>query len=228
VHNSPRWHDYVKRSVSTLDDLEGAIADKNRYNLFVLHECLASIDIFFEAFPCMKWINLLRHPIDLVHSWYLRGWGYRFTTDPLSFFPMIKGEKSATPWFAWNRRDDFVKTSGIDSIIFSIASLMELGQKAFLNIEPSHKRQVVSICYEDLVENTSRILEVLSSFLEDSPSDGMQVILSREKCPRVLSEEKRKAKMEDIQQIANQESFKLLLHLVNEYESGNYYRIFQQ
>src|SRR3990167_2493119 len=92
--------------------------------LFITHECFSFQALLFETWPALKIIELIRHPVDLVYSWYQKGWGTRFETDPLSFIPLLKNEAGIEmPWFNLNSSEDWENLKPIDKIIISILSL---------------------------------------------------------------------------------------------------------
>ena len=67
--------------------------------LYIGHECLCNIRDLFFTYPVMRMINLQRHPIALIMSWYRRGWGRRFGVDPKSASIGFRSDFGPVPWF---------------------------------------------------------------------------------------------------------------------------------
>ena len=67
-YNSHDLNVYLKRSVSKIsEDIVGKMASEGRYSPFITHETLPNVRILFKAFPKLRVIHLIRHPVDLVH-----------------------------------------------------------------------------------------------------------------------------------------------------------------
>ena len=220
LYNSYEPNEYLKRGLNQVNNekVKKAFCEDDRYSLFVTHENLPNIELFFKAYPDIKILNLIRHPVDVAHSWLLRGWGSRFGSDPLSFIPVVKGEKNPVPWCACDWKDEYEKVSGIDRIIKSIASLVKYGEKACNSLQGNQKERILTVRYENLVEETSGIIDKVCTFLGTEPSDSMPQILSRERCPGRLPEEKRKKKAEEIGRLASKDYYSLLMKLAKDYE----------
>lgn len=220
LYNSYEPNEYLKRGLNQInnDEVKKAFCEDDRYSLFVTHENLPNIELFFKAYPDIKILNLIRHPVDVAHSWLLRGWGSRFGSDPLSFIPVVKGEKNPMPWYACDWKDEYEKASGIDRIIKSIAALLKYGKETYDSLHEDQKKRILVVSYENLVEQTNEAISFICSFLETEPSEFMPQILSRERCPGRLPAEKRKKKAEEIGRLASKEYYSLLMKLANDYE----------
>ena len=77
IYNSPEYEKYILRSKSEYDreKIVEYLSDKNHNFLFVLHDSLANANFMFKAFPDLKIIHLIRHPIDLIYSWMMKDYG---------------------------------------------------------------------------------------------------------------------------------------------------------
>jgi len=219
IHNSLKINEYLMQSLTSLGEkVIDDIKNKNNMPLFILHHSLPNINIFFKTFADLRWINLIRHPIDIIHSWYLRGWGRRSVFDPLSFELIIKGPGQPVPWYAYGWEEEYEKSSEIDRVIKSIHRLTEMCIQSYQSLTKEQKRQMTFVRYENMVEHTSKEIKSLCSFLGTEPSGDIPVVLAREKCPQEIPLERRKQKMEDIKNIASKEAFNLMMSLVSEYE----------
>lgn len=221
INNSLDADRYSKRSLIAIDSekVVKGIKNKERMPLFILHECLPNIRIFFKAFPNLMWINLMRHPIDLIHSWYVRGWGHRFSDDPLSFVPVFKGKCGGyVPWFAYEWSKEFRKMPEIDRVINSILVLNKMDMGVIKSLSFRQKKQVLMITFEDLVERTDKTLEQIGSFLNIIISPRMPKILKNENCPKEISLKQRQVKAMNIKKIASRKMFNNMMRLAEHYE----------
>lgn len=219
LHNSLELNNYLKRSQAPIPKtIAKEINSAERLPIFILHNCLPNIKIFLKAFSELKWINLLRHPVDVVYSWHKRGWGHRFGFDPLAFSPTIKGIKDAIPWYAYNCKDEYERISEIDRVIKSIAVLSGMDEEAYRGLNSQEKEKVLFISYENLIENTDIELHKVGSFLGVAPCKNIDIILTRERCRRKIPPQERKSKIEEIKNMASKEKFALLMELALNYE----------
>ena len=195
------------------------IKNENKCHQYVTHGLLANVDVFFEAVPHLKMIHILRHPADVVHSWFVRGWGKRFGVDPLDFTPALEGVKGPVPLFAYEWRDEYEMLPEMDRIIRSVSSITRDFEESYVSLPDGFKKQILFVSFESVVEDTIREIERMSLFLDTKPSKAMAVTLARERCPAKLSKEKRASKMADIKAQASKEMFWLLKEMEDRYPS---------
>lgn len=221
LYNSWEIDTYLKRTLIPINkNFVADLKQKERFSTFILHDSLANINIFFKAFPKMKWINLVRHPVDVIHSWYLRGWGHRFLSDPLSFIPLIKSHGRSVPWYAQDWSEEYEAMSDIDRIVKSISVINEWGEAAYQMLSEEQKKQIHYVAYENLVEDTYTEINNLAAFLNTTVVPKMPVILAKERCPQHILLEKRDQKVDDIKKIAGKEMFGLMMDLADQYEKS--------
>lgn len=227
VYNSHEFGEYLRRAASPFGainmDAEAIVASfrgDGRWSVFVTHETLPNAGIPFKAFPGLKMINLLRHPVDIIHSWFVRGWGRRFGNDPLSFTPVINGVSAPVPWHAQGYRAEYEAMNEAERVIRSIATLTEFSGRAYQALSPAQKSAILFVRYEDLVENPHPEIARLSAFLGTEPSDGMGAILARERCPGRISLENRRRKAGELTAKSGSAMAALLAGLAQDYESN--------
>lgn len=227
LYNSHELDEYLRRTVNifgevsrTSEEIVKSFWKGGRYSSFVVHETLPNIDIFFKAYPNLKILHLVRHPIDVIHSWHARGWGKRFGTDPLAFTPTINGKNGPVPWFAFGWEEEYEKSSDIDRVIKSICALTDMSGKTYNSLVKKSRDRVLILRYERIVENTGGEISSIASFLGTKVSEGMPWILAREKCPNTISVDKRKAKEDEIRSVASKGCYQSMMKLASIYESG--------
>lgn len=221
VYNAPNFDQYVRRSLTsdTRVLLEASRANPT-LPCFIVHETLPNICILYRAFPDLRIIDLQRHPIDLVSSWFLRGWGQRHAEDGLSFAPVIQGPRGGIPWFAESWRQDYDLAAPIDRVIQSIAFLVDRGEEAYANLSPSQQASMIRISYEALVEETEPTVRRLAAFLGAQVMETFAVVAAREGVPHSISAESRARKLAEIARIASPGSLEQLDRLSRRYEIG--------
>ncbi len=227
IYNSYKFDEYLKRSLnSDRNELLKNYYKEGRSSLFLTHEALPNVQIFFKSYPDLKMINLIRHPVDVIHSWYLRGWGRRFGTDPVATTPLLNGPDGAVPWFAYGWKEEYYSISETDRVIKSIYTLTEKCKEAYNSLLQVQKDQILFVRYENMVEKTDEVIQSIYSFLDTGPSDYMDQIKARERCPCTLPPGDREAKTNAIKEKATIRYFNLMLNMVEEYEDKeNIYKL---
>ncbi len=220
VKNSLESELYIERANVPINT--DIIRDKNhvRYSPFITHETFPNIKIFFKAFQKIKIVLLKRHPIDVVHSWFLRGWGNRFeNNDVLAFIPLLKNKGLQFPWYVNGWEEEYYQISAIDRIIKGINNLMTMEENMFSSLSEKQQQNVLIIRYENLVEKTEKQISKLEYFLKSKSSKRMPMIMQNQKCPNKVSLIDRQSKLQDIKKGTSKKYFDLLLSRTSAYES---------
>ena len=222
VTNSLESEVYIKRGNNPVDN--DSIRDKKQDNVrlspFITHETFPNIKIFFRAFSQIKIVFLRRNPIDIVHSWLLRGWGNRFEkNDLLAFIPLVKNNELQFPWYVSGWEEEYYSISEVERIIKCIDTIMSMEETAFKALSADQQENVLVIRYENLVEQTNNEIYRMEQFLNRKSSNRMPDIMLRENCPSEISLEKRMEKMNDISTKASKKYIELLLLRSEAYEA---------
>jgi hypothetical protein len=224
VTNSLESEVYIKRGNNPVDNdfIRNKKQDSVRHSPFITHETFPNIKIFFSAFSQIKIILLRRHPIDIVNSWLLRGWGNRFEQDDvLAFIPLVKNNELQFPWYVNGWEEEYYNISEVDRIIKCIDTIMSMEETAFKALSADQQKNVLVIRYENLVEQTDKEIHRMEQFLNRKSSNRMPDIMRRENCPSEISLEKRMEKMNDISTKASKIYIDILLSRVEAYEAAS-------
>lgn len=210
---------YLKRSLQNIGPhIIRAMKKDKKYSVFVGHELMSNVKICFEAFPYLKIINLLRHPVDLIHSLWLRGFGKRETIDPLFFQPFIRVSDHAVPWYAYQWGREYQKISAIDRLIKMMKTLDETSRESYALLTNPEKKRILFITYEDLVQDSWKVIRHIEGSFGLTRSRFMPALLKREKCLRKIPAEERNRKIKDIRRKASRKAFDLMMDLSERYE----------
>ena len=166
VINSLEPELYNKRSISIIDREFIIKQSTKRISPFITHETFPNIEIFFKAFKQLKVIALKRHPIDIVHSWLIRGWGNRLeNNDLLAFVPLLKNKTLQFPWYANGWEEEYYNITETEKIIKCISVLMNFEQDTYNNLNLKNQQKVLVIRYENLVETPENEIYRMENFL---------------------------------------------------------------
>ncbi len=215
-----------KRYVKRMNEEKGYkqvlrdIASDGRYSVFILHEIMMNIKLLFEAFPQLKVLRMNRHPVDVIHSWYKKGWCKREATDPFSFGPCITAKDGDIAWYAHPWREKYNVLSHMDRVIECLNYLSRSAKKGYASLESKYQKRINVISYENLVEEPQKVLKSIGKFLKIDPSKHMSKILEKEHCPGKISLDAREDKKKFIEKKASRAGFETLLRLSKEYEDN--------
>ena len=167
VSNSLESEVYKTRSTSNINKELIVNQCAERLSPFITHESFPQIKLFFKAFEKIKVISLKRHPIDVVHSWLIRGWGNRFeNSDVFAFVPLIENENLIYPWYVNGWEKEYHNITDAEKIIKCISVLMNLEEQSFKNLSLNNRKKVHFVRYEDLVESPENELYKMGKFIE--------------------------------------------------------------
>jgi len=218
IFNHPRNKEYLKRCI--LPDGVRALArfyKENPYSFFIVHEMIPNIDIYFNLFPKIKIISIQRSPVDLVFSWYKRGYGWRIQNDPRVWVMSFKKGKIFFPWYIFPHQKKYTSLSEMDRLIFSIQILFNAYKKKYKSFSNLEKKKILIVNYEDIMLQPVKLLGKISSFLDKKPTSDMANILKREHLPKPSYFDAEKDKILEIKKHASSECFGALMRLQKEY-----------
>lgn len=214
------YSDYLHRSeVLDVPTLMSDFTQQLRVPMYILHETLPEIDFLFETFPQLQMITLRREPVDLVYSWYQRGHGVRWGTDPtmFAFAYQVQGQK--VPWFAAEWADEYYQLTEIDRVIKSIYTLFMKSQLAYDQLKTTQRKHLHFVKFEDLLAQPQTVILALQDFLGKPISLDMSAILQREHLPNLTKPHETEVRLAEIKAMASAPAFKLLTEISEVYHS---------
>lgn len=220
IFNHPRHKEFLKRCLAPEGDVAVAKFYKERpYSSFIMHETMPFIDIYFNIFPKLKVVHIQRSPMDLVFSWYKRGYGRRLKNDPRFWaIPFEEGGK-LFPWYVHPNQKEYFNLSEMDRVIFSIISLLRLYKKGFSALPAKNKKKILSVRYEEIIREPRNVINKIAAFLRRKPSPQMPAILKRERLPNRAYFDSKDEKIAEIKKFASPKYFRSLLKLQKEYSN---------
>lgn len=223
ICNSAHYKKYLKRcSEESKESSLERMKKEDRYHLFATHEIFPNAKICFKAFPDLKIIEVLRHPVDVISSWHARGWPWRIGKDPLSFAPALKGKRCAAPWFAYKWIEEYETMSNMDRALKSVHAIVMMCKQSYDRLSEKYKKKIIFLSFEDIV--SSPIIEInrICKFLRTRPEEHFKKVLKAERCPRIIDLFEREKKYQNIISNISPGSKKLLRYLIKNYEEDKY------
>lgn len=223
IFNIPNYEKYLKRC----EEPDGDPAVEKFYNenlcsMFILHELMPNIKIYFDTFPKIKVISIERSPAYLVYSWYQRGLGKRFGNDPKLFSIPFQSKGLNVPWFAagWEKR--YLELSEMDRTIASIEWLVLASEKSYKKLDSKNKKKILFVSYEAILARTDKVIKKIAAFLgRPVVKTIMDRIFKGEKLPNTTYSESKAEKLDFIKEKSSPAYFEKLLVLEARYAKKN-------
>jgi len=215
IYNSTNLDLYLKRQFTDCDDeqINNFMHHSGIKFLFVTHNVLANLNIFFKAYPLLSVVHIVRDPVDLVYSWNRKGYGER----SVQCEPQIDNDGVAVPWYSGAWKENYEKFMPIDRIIKDVKTLNDLISKEISKLSEENKSKILIIKYEDFVMNTDSIIHMISDFLNVSVVEDIREILIKKRLPNSKIMEDHNKKSNFIYDQASDECIVLLKEMENNY-----------
>lgn len=188
------------------------------HDVLINYEALKKLEMDFYI------LEIFRHPVDVVHSWWKRGWGVRFGNDPRAFSLSIEYKGEKLPWYAASFADEWIKLNPMERCVRTVVDLADRSIKEYGKIKDASRVHILT--FEKFVEDPKAELKRICKFLGTKTTEYTDYALARARCPRELKKEERSKKMKDIESNAGKKYIGLLEEKTALYEKneGNYIR----
>ncbi len=220
----------VHRSLDGDKILERSAGDEgwpaiNRFNndgrisSFISHYTLPMAEPWFIAFPKLRILLTVRHPIDVIYSCRSRGWGDRWGKDPLGFTVTADIEGSPVPWFALEFTKEYQRLTPVNRVVKCILSLIQVYDVALAALDETQPGQVEVACFERMGTDPVAELERLAGWLDTTLHPDMETAMKRERVPRQLDINDRQDKLRQLESEIEPDLMDQLLAAGRDYET---------
>lgn len=193
---------------------------EGRYFSFITHSMMPLMDLWFQALPAVRALTIVRHPVDICHSWLLRGWGHRWGKDPMAFIPVADTSSGLVPWFAYDFAEQYQSMSPPDRIVRSVLGLMEMSDRAIAELPEKRQQQIYKVAFENVVSDPYGQLEGVADWLGTTLHENMAEAFARASVPGEISVERRNEKMAELKEIVDKRLFEALSAASLAYEAN--------
>jgi hypothetical protein len=224
IQNSTNPEKFFQRA-TTKDSkvLLDTYINNNFLPLYVIHEGLCNAHLMFHFYPGSKIINIQRDPVQLILSWYKRGWGTRFGTDPTSFSISFTSRLQPSPWFALDWKPAYGELSIMDRIVKSIFTLTQFAKEEYELLTSKQKSQILFIDYYDLVYKPNDSMKILSQFVKRGFDVNVSKVVRSLGLPRQIRKELYQSELDFIKSKISEESLEFLRILTEQHK--NYWNV---
>ncbi|CAM3852856.1 sulfotransferase domain-containing protein [Aquirufa aurantiipilula] len=221
VLKHPNAEQYFKRlSAEEGDSIIDELRKRNRLFPFMTHDMMVNLEFLDLLEIDYKMIHVLRHPVDMIHSWFIRGWGERFLNDPRSFTLSIDFESKNLPWYCNGVEKTWLKLNPMERCVFTVLNLIECTINQYNKAK--YPSKIHNVVFEDFVQDTQIEMDKICQFLGTEPGFALGNALTNARCPRVLDISLRMKKMKEFKNGISEELYVKLLAISDRYENQIY------
>ncbi len=184
------------------------------HDMLVNYDCMEKLELDFRM------VQIFRNPIDNAYSWWKRGWGERFGTDPRAFTVTLESCGESVPWYCYPDQAEWIKMNPMEKCIHSVVSLIERSVEQYKKAKDTSRIFITT--FEAFAENTHEELQRICGFLNTRPSAHTPDFLKRSKCPRTLKKQGTLDKLEQFREHVGARLLDRLITLTESYENNLY------
>ena len=220
IHNSENPISFFKNlSKPDGDKIINELKNNELYFQFQTHDLLTHYSKFLELNIEVYIIELFRHPIDTIHSWYVRGWGSRFDKeDPRNFTTLFKYKEKTIPHYVIGYEEEYINLNEMEKCVFMHNLLVRKSIKEYKKLSLDAKQKILILRYEDMLTTPDNQLSKISKFLNLKQTTHMEKMKVDARVPRNIDIKKREHKLEEIKSKVSLKYFNDLITLVDDYE----------
>ena len=162
------------------DHIVEAISSENRIVPILLHQSTCQAETILESKIDSQIIEVVRRPLDTAASWYFRGWGTRFLSDPRAFTLRFNYEGTSVPWFVVGREGQWLASSPADRCAQSVCHLSDMASEGRRLLAD----RILVMRFEDWELAPAVQFDMLSRFLDLDSRMDPTVAFERSGFPR--------------------------------------------
>ena len=222
VHNSNNYKELFKNL--SKEDGNIIIDELNNNKLihqFQTHDLLTHYSLFLDLNIDVKIIEVLRNPIDTVHSWYKRGWGRRFDNeDPRSFTTLFKYKGKTIPHYVIGHEEEYLKLNEMEKCVFMHNLLLKESIKEYQRLSKKQKDNILILEYENMLIEPLQEIDKICLFLNIKKTEYTQKAMFDARVPRECNTIDRDNKLNDIKDMLSTKLFNELVNLSEDYNNN--------
>ena len=153
----------------------------NNYFPLMSHDIMTNYNFFKKMNIKYKMIQIYRNPFDIIHSWHERNWGERFQKDPQPSALLFSFKNKLYPWHVVGRENNWQRKNLVERCSDMVINLI---QRSIKNQKTKKNKNIITISYEDFIQNTHKNLSAICKFLGTIKTKRTGRILMQEKCPK--------------------------------------------
>jgi len=202
------------------DDIVEELRNGRQFLPIRTHEIMVNLEWFDLLDIDYYMLEVFRNPMDIIHSWWKRGWGERFGRDPRSFTLTIEFNGQPLPWYCVGKEAEWLNLNPIERCVHTVTDLIKRAVEQYKKV--SEKSRIHIIPFEMFLQNPQEHITNISQFLGTKPTVYTDYILRKDMRLSILDPKDRERKRLEIQKGVKKELFDRAIKLTESYEANLY------
>ena len=219
---SPKMYHERMKGMEGDPIIKRIVKEKNNYPV-MFHDPLINPEILLNSFPNSKIIFVDRHPIELIEEWIKKKYSSDIYENPRNVILTIKYKNKNFPYWSMKKLNEINKGKNIYiKTVYSLSELVFEQKRNLKNLNKKLKKRVLSIKFDNLVQNTDLEIKKITKFLNCKTSKYTKKTILRQKGNRKINLNVREKKKKIILKSLDQDTIKLLKKLEKGYYDKKY------
>jgi len=173
IHNYKNQQLYKERA--KIDNIDDAILNaytENPVYLQSTHDAISDANLFFDAFGERLYIiYLIRHPAQIVQSWYDKGFSNKIGENPKDTDITQEYKGNAIPVCANDIKDEYLYINGYERIIGMIHYFLKKDYDGYINLEAKWKNRVKIMDINEINGNQMEKFKEIADFIGEATTE---------------------------------------------------------
>jgi hypothetical protein len=153
---------------------------------FMGHQIFCNSSAIFSALESrLLFIEVIRHPLSLLHHWF--SYISKYGVDPRNFTLWINHRGVNLPWFARGIEEEYFLASNMDKCIYSIENLFRLRKNRISSMSQEELDRYLEIPFEHYVLNPNLYIDKICTILSTKRMTGFDQVMRDQKLPRKVT-----------------------------------------
>ena len=218
IYHLLNYKNYLKK-ITTKSKINLRKLKNNKTIIYDTHNVLLNLGLWSNLNKNIKIINIERHPITLIYSWYKNGFG-NFRYSPISQILLYKYKNKLVPYYALKWKKKYIKMRELDriiNIIYYVIRKSDLEYKKFKN-----KNKILRIKYENVLKNPHANLKKIEKFLSYKSKIFFNRYSKKVNASKKISENDIHKKLIYLKKNSSKDSHKKIHELISLYSKHNF------
>ncbi|MAD58099.1 MAG: hypothetical protein CMK44_05940 [Porticoccus sp.] len=214
-----RWL-YIKRLFQGADDdAIKRIKKENPIFQEMTHDGIQYINLYFKVLgDRLKFIHVLRHPVNNIFEQNNRDFGTRIGKDPRELQLTFKWKKDVIPLMAVGYEELWIKGSPLEKLVVIVDAMFRKNIASIQSLSELQKKQILLLSFDHFVKNPKQDLLRLEEFIGQTFGSQCSRILRRENCPREVPADQIKERYEVIHSCIKGSYKELFEKMIEDYD----------
>ena len=187
---------------------------------FQTHDLMVNLEVLNQLDIDYRMVELFRHPVENIYSWWRTGWGERFGHDPRAFTITLAYRGQQLPWYCAGYEKKWLSLNSMERCVVVVEDLLKRSVKQYQ--KSSQKNRVHLVRFERMAENPKEELRKICKFIGTGTNPKTFFYARKARCPRKIDLNERLEKMIEIKKSVSRPVYARLTALSAAYEKNLY------